>query len=102
MLVSRVDMNIPITTIASGTTHFVFCAARARPWRGPRRRTPGAAAQALWGESRFGELSAGTLLIAGDRGATATPPPALAPRLVSPSRLFPAVAGRCLPREDHS
>src|SRR5882757_9623048 len=35
MLVSKVDMNIPITTTPSGTTHFVVCAPAAGLGEGP-------------------------------------------------------------------
>jgi len=94
-------MNIPITTIASGTTHFVFCAAPPDPGEGRGGGSGGRRSGGVGGV-RFGELSAGTLLIAGDRGATATPPPALAPRLVSPSRLSPLWPEGVMPREDHS
>src|SRR5882757_807821 len=101
MLVSRVDMNMPITTTASGTIHFVFCAAPPDPGEGRGGGSGGRCSGGVGGV-RFGELSAGRLPLARDRGATSTAPPGLVSRLVSPSRLSPPRLEGFMPPEDHS
>src|SRR5882757_9423845 len=92
MLVSSVDMNIPITTTPSGTTHFVFRAAASGLGEGPAGGAGGAGGRNSGGDGVVcvDSLPASTSSSARARGATSTPPPAVLPWLVSPRGLPPS------------